>query len=264
MKVSTFFLGSSSLIVISSAFTLTTLSKCTKMEVKPIPSIAPNSFDNRKRQSLTQNGIFSEAQYYQSLDSSSSLVKEFSLYSQLEELTELASNPLPDRPDGIVTIAKFSSLERKECRETEPEYERLSRLHPDTLFLRCYEEFEDANLLMSQAKVMALPTFDIFYKNKRVGRVEGNEITEVEEYIKRYGFINTKLDLFSEEAQNREQLKWGDGAPIDYSRTPRTTARFVPGYDWNTKKGFFDAQADKAMEDFEGMYENWTPKIDDK
>lgn len=213
---------------------------------------------------LSKTSLFAERQNFQSVDSSQSLVREFSLYSQLEELTDLASQPLPQRPDGIVTIAKFSSVTRQECKETEGEYERLSRLHPDTLFLRCMEEYEDANLLMAQANVVTLPTFDIFYKNKRVGRIEGNEYRELEKYIQRYGFINTQLDLFSEEAANREALKWGDGKKKDWKRTPRTTARFVPGYDWDSNKGFFDKQADKAMEDFEGMYENWTPKVDDK
>ena len=218
------------------------------------------SFFSKHQSSLS---LSSQRQYFESPESSTSLIQEFALYSQLEELTDLASNPLPGRPDGIVTICKFSSLSRPECQETELEYERLSRLHPDTLFLRCFEEYEDAHLLISQAKVTALPTFDIFYKNKRVGRIEGNQYTEVEDYIKRYGFMNTKLDLFSEEAKNAQELKWGDGKKKDYSATPRTTNRFFPGYDYNTKKGFFDAQADKAMQDFEGMYENWTPPVDD-
>ena len=226
-----------------------------------IPSFTPIAPRLNKIQSSSE--LFSERQYLETPDSSASLVREFALYSQLEELTELASNPLPERPDGIVTVVRFTSLQRQECKETEMEYERLSRVHPDTLFLRCFEEYEDAHLLMSQAKVMTFPTFDIFYKSKRVGRIEGNEFTMLEDYIKRYGFMNSKLDLFSEEAENAKQLRWGDGTKKDYSATPRTTARFIPGYDWNTKKGFFDDQADKAMQDFEGMYENWTPQVDD-
>lgn len=90
--------------------------------------------------------------------------------------------------------------------------------------------------------------------------MEGSNFGEVEELIDRYQFQNSKLDLFSEISPT----PWGDGRPRDYSRTPRTTARFIPGYDWNSDKGFFDTVADKAEQDLMGMYENsWLPKPDD-
>ena len=63
-----------------------------------------------------------------------------------------------------------------------------------------------------------------------------------------YQFLNSKLDLFSEDAAN----PWGDRtAKADFGATPRTTNRFIPGYDWNTDKGFFDTAGDKAVQNFE-------------
>lgn len=119
---------------------------------------------------------------------------------QLEEIVKLASMPLPERPDGIVCVAKFTSQSAPEGRSrtfflarsavanklyaavpalmscprvffhfkrsakaTEAEYERMARKNPATLHLRCFNEYENANILFGQADVTVLPTFDIFY-----------------------------------------------------------------------------------------------------
>lgn len=87
------------------------------------------------------------------------------------------------------------------------------------------------------------PTFDLFYRGNRVARVEGGSYAEVEELLERYQFQNSKLDLFSEHAVE----PWGDRKVKDPNRTPRTTARFIPGYDWNKDKGFFDDVAGKSF-----------------
>ena len=81
----------------------------------------------------------------------------------------------------------------------------------------------------------------------------------MQELLDRYQFLNSPLDLFSEESP------WGsDEAKADWNKTPRTTARFLPGYDWGSDKGFFDDLADKAERDFVGDYENsWMPTLDD-
>lgn len=94
----------------------------------------------------------------------------------------------------------------------------------------------------------------------RVARIEGASYTEVEELLERYQFQNTKLDLFSEVSPE----PWGDGKVRDPMRTPRTTNRFLPGYDWDSDKGFFDAQADKAESDFEAQFGGWLPNTDDE
>lgn len=216
------------------------------------------------------------------------------MYDQLQEVVQLAAMPLPERPDGIVAIAKFTTASLDDCRTTEAEYERLARSNPSTLFLRCFAEYENADLLFGQAQVTVWPTFDIFYGGtyvctvdarsltqecriytnmpwvhyydfligNRVARVEGPNHVEVEELLKCYQFQNSQLDLFSEVAPN----PWGDGqrAKSDFSKTPRTTARFLPGYDWGSDRGFFDATADKMENDFMGMYEtSWIPDPDD-
>jgi hypothetical protein len=91
----------------------------------------------------------------------------FSTMDQLEEVVKLASMPLPERPDGIVAVAKFSSAKVNNARTTEAEFERLARKNPSTIFLRCFAEYENANLLFGQADVNVIPTFDIFYGGMR-------------------------------------------------------------------------------------------------
>jgi hypothetical protein len=101
---------------------------------------------------------------------------------------------------------------------------------------------------------------NIIRQGNRVARVEGSNMAEVEEFLERYQFTNSKLDLFSEISPT----PWGDGRTnIDYTKTPRTTARFIPGYDWNSNRGFFDTTADKMQNDMIGSFENdWIPKND--
>jgi hypothetical protein len=93
-----------------------------------------------------------------------------------------------------------------------------------------------------------------------VARVEGPNLSEVEELLKNYQFQNSRLDLFSEHAVE----PWGDRKVKDAARTPRTTNRFVPGYDWNKDRGFFDDMADKATKDFEAQFGNWLPNTEDQ
>jgi hypothetical protein len=93
--------------------------------------------------------------------------------------------------------------------------------------------------------------------------LEGANYPELEELLQRYQFMNSDLDLFSERANQKRKLQWGDGKVKDASRTPRTSNRFLPGYDWNSNRGFFDGFADKLQEDFETQYENWIPNVDD-
>jgi hypothetical protein len=90
--------------------------------------------------------------------------------------------------------------------------------------------------------------------------VEGSNLSEVEELLERYQFQNSKLDLFSETSIQ----PWGDGKVKDPNRTPRTTARFIAGYDWNSDKGFFDDLADKAQADFEAQFGGWLPNTEDE
>ena len=92
------------------------------------------------------------------------LTISFSSYEQLEEIVSLAAQSLPSRPDGIVTVAKFTSATSDNCRSTEAEFERVARANPATLFLRCFKEYENADILFGQAQVTVIPTFDMFYR----------------------------------------------------------------------------------------------------
>ncbi len=214
--------------------------------------------------------------YYGSFDSAF-IIREFSIYDQLEDIVNLASKPLPDRPEGIVVIAKYTSSTNPDCRATEASYERLARDNPATLFLRCFQEVEEAQSLFARAAVEVVPTYDVFYQGNRVARVDGQRLSDLENVINQYQFLNSELDLFSEESTVRSPLgtlqpsPWGNGSgsdSADYTKTPRTTASFIPGYDWNKKGGFFDELATDMQKktgfDFEESYENdWMPKIDD-
>lgn len=197
-------------------------------------------------------------------DSQNFMVKEFSQYEELEEIVGLASQPIPERPDGIVCVAKYSSASRKECRPTEPEYERLARDNPATVFLRCFEEYEGADLLFGQASVQNFPTYDVFYGGNRVARVEGSNISELQDVLSMYQLQNSQLDLFSEEATYKRKAQWGDGSAANMAKTPKTTNRFIPGYDWGSDRGFFDDQGDKAQQSFEDSFGNWLPNMEDE
>lgn len=198
------------------------------------------------------------------------------MYEQLEDIVELASKPLPERPDGIVAVAKFTSANNPDCRATEASYERLARDNPATIFLRCFQEMEGANSLFQRAKVDVLPCFDVFYKGNRVARVDGPRYSELETVLNQYQLLNSDLDLFSESANDTynsstpQPSPWGQGGSgqTDFTKRPRTTASFIPGYDWNKKGGFFDGWANDVQKnsefDFEKSYEDdWMPKIDD-
>ena len=188
----------------------------------------------------------------------SSTLARNSEYDELQEVVSLAAQPLPERPDGIVTVAKFTSATSDDCRATEAEYERVARSNPATIFLRCFAEYENAELLLNRAVVTVYPTYDMFYRGNRVARVEGPNLAEVEDLLERYQFQNSQLDLFSEHGAVVEP--WGDRKVKDMSKTPRTTARFLPGYDWGSDKGFFDATADRMENDFMSQFEtSWMP-----
>jgi len=127
--------------------------------------------------------------------------------------------------------------------------------------LRCFAEYENAPILIGKANVQNWPTYDLFYGGNRVARIEGNSLTELEEALDRFQLQNSKLDLFSEQSSK----PWGgeERQRTDPSATPRTTARFIPGYDWGSDKGFFDEVGDRAVKSFEETFENWIPDIDD-
>jgi hypothetical protein len=181
-----------------------------------------------------------------------------SSYDQLSEIVKLASFPLPERPDGIVTVIRYSSIYDADCQLSESSYDLLARQHPATLFLRCYAEATSLDsdsgsdqqaegaLLHARAQVLSLPTCDVFYQKLRVARLEGvsacmgssstsaNVPITLEQILERYEFQNSSLDLFSDDgisAQKGIGMKWGDGtiARDAAMKTPRTTARFVPG-----------------------------------
>jgi len=190
------------------------------------------------------------------------MVREFNEYEQLEEIVDLASKPLPQRPDGVVTVVKYTSSTRDHCVATEADYERLARENPATIFMRCFEEYPDAGIVLGQVDVTVFPTVDLFYGGNRVGRIQGTNHAEVDELLQRYQLQNSDLDLFSEEADNQRRLEFEDRRPS--SQTPQTSNRFVAGYDWDKDKGFFDDAADGYQDQWDTAYENWVPEIQEE
>jgi len=86
----------------------------------------------------------------------------------------------------------------------------------------------------------------------------------LEEVVGNYQFLNSDLDLFSEDADNKRRLAWGEGKIKGDAGTPRTTAAFIPGYDWNLEGSAFDEVAKKVDEQWEDTYGDWVPDINDK
>jgi hypothetical protein len=208
-------------------------------------------------------------------------------YDQLQSIVNLASQSLPERPDGIVCVAKFTSVAASALRNddgsrlvtsAEAEYERMARQNPATIFLRCIRERATtttstqsgaSSLVWDQANIVVCPTFDVFYGGHRVARVEGNEYNQLQQVLDLYQMQNSKLDLFSEDANaSRQRLMWGNGRMPKMSSTniPQTTNRFIPGYDWNNDRGILDDlsnQFQDDFDDFETTFGEWTPNIDD-
>ncbi|KAL3921209.1 MAG: hypothetical protein SGILL_002868 [Bacillariaceae sp.] len=199
---------------------------------------------------------------YYGESSGSFMVKEFADEDQLQEIIYLASQPIPERPDGIVVVVKYSSAQSDACQSTEAEYERLARANPASIFLRNMKEYENAALLQSQQDVQTLPTHDIYYQGSRVRRIEGSNVAELDDAVNQYQFMNSELDLFSEEAKYNRDQSWGESAKRA-NTTPRTTNRFVPGYDWNKKTGAFDEAGGKAQQSFEDAFGGWLPNVDE-
>ena len=115
----------------------------------------------------------------------------------MEEIVKLASQPLPERPDGIVAVAKYTSATMDSCRSTEAEYERLARDNPASIFLRCFAEYDNADILIGKANIQNWPTFDLFYGGSRVARVEGNSLTELEELPSPRHEVDSSIDMNS-------------------------------------------------------------------
>jgi len=183
----------------------------------------------------------------------------------LMNIVDLAQNPLPGATEGVVVVAKYSDAtstgrvlsEYDDNGQAElvvdAGYERIAIENPDTIFLQCDKAFQGGNIAMAKAGVSVLPTFHLFFKGNRVGRVEGPKYNELQGWLTRYGttsltgergerpdFVNNRVD------------PWGERRPSD--QTPGTTNSFVPGYDWGKEGGAFDAAGKKAEDKFKEIF----------
>ena len=188
------------------------------------------------------------------------MVTGFNTLEELDTMVQLARRAIPERPDGIVVVVKYSSLQRDDCQATEAEYDRAARTHPASLFLRCWEEDPQAALLLQQVDVRTWPTIDLFYQGNRVARLEGPPVCshDLDAVLNRYQVLNSTLDLFSEQATPTDRNARSTPTP------PRTTARFLPASEGNPAPSVVAAPGDPAPQSFEDTFENWLPNIEDE
>eukprot|EP00284_Hemiselmis_tepida_P018140 CAMPEP_0174941632 /NCGR_PEP_ID=MMETSP1355-20121228/72267_1 /TAXON_ID=464990 /ORGANISM="Hemiselmis tepida, Strain CCMP443" /LENGTH=119 /DNA_ID=CAMNT_0016188753 /DNA_START=65 /DNA_END=421 /DNA_ORIENTATION=+ len=118
-----------------------------------------------------------------------STVRDVAAEEDLLQIVELASQPLPNRPDGTVTVIMYTSVEDPANQAVEYEYERMSEQRPDCVFLRCYKEYQGAQNFLAVRNVATFPFFEVFYRNAGVGRVAGPQLDRVEGYLKQFGFV---------------------------------------------------------------------------
>ena len=197
-------------------------------------------------------------------DSSSYMVTGFNTLEELDTLVQLARRAIPDRPDGIVVVVKYSSFQRDDCQATEAEYDRAARTNPASLFLRCWEDDPQAAVLLQQVDVRTWPTIDVFYQGSRVARLEGPPVCshDLDAVLNRYQVLNSTLDLFSEQATPTTDR---NDARSTQTTPPRTTARFLPASEGNTAPSVVAAPGDDpAPQSFEDTFENWLPNIEDE
>ena len=63
--------------------------------------------------SQSRNRITLYSSNYTGSGKESFILKEFNQQTDIEDIVKLASAPLTERPDGIVTVAKYSSTTRE-------------------------------------------------------------------------------------------------------------------------------------------------------
>ena len=202
-----------------------------------------------------------------SLDSETSPVRPFADHDELMSLVELAANPLPGAGEGVILVAKYSNS-REEGRIVseydkwgdaevviDEAYQQLAVENPSTIFLQCDVAFQGGKLAMAKAEVNVLPTFDIFCKGNKVGRVQGPEYNEIVGWLTRYGMTSLSGETNQEAPNfvNNRVNPWGQRNENN-NKTPRTTASFIPGFDWDSPDGAFDQAGKQAEEQFRAIF----------
>jgi len=175
------------------------------------------------------------------------------------QICTLASQPLPNRPDGTLVIVQYSSVGETSCKMADGEFDRLSTEYADCVFLRCYREFKGADTTFTLRQITAVPTFEVFNRGQLAGKVTGTRLNDVQDLIKQFGFVVSKTDFFSSSSPYddpnfnaaqiqrpegrkgpEEDLPWereadlaARGGKRDSSKgptsAPRTTMRYFPG-----------------------------------
>jgi len=194
-------------------------------------------------------------------------IRPFADHDALLNLVNLSSQALPGASDGVILVAKYSDS-ASEARllnsydqwgnavvQIDEGYERLAVEHPSCIFMQCDSAFVGSDVARAAAKVSVLPTFHIYYKNNKVGRVEGPKYSDLEGWIARYSFQYTKGDNSEKPNFLKNRVDpWGDGRRKDTTITPQTTGRFVPGYDLDSEEGFFDKTSKKFEKSFDDIF----------
>jgi len=204
--------------------------------------------------------------YISLTDSETSPVRPFADHNVLLNLVELAANPLPGAEEGVIVVAKYTDSKREgklvsefdkwgDAEVTVDEgYSQLAVEYPSTIFLQCDACFAGGKIAMATAGVTTLPTFDFFFKGNKVGRVSGPQYNEVRGWLTRYSMtsLTGEANPDAPDFVNNRVEPWGEKKNM--GRTPRTTARFVPGFDWDSSQGAFDKAGKDAEDKFRAIF----------
>lgn len=172
-----------------------------------------------------------------------SSVHMYSRDSELHEIVKLASRPLPDRPQGMVCVAIYTSNSKNDNYDNNnmEMYETLARNYPGSLFLMNTNMNNSINnkfLMSSQASQTTITTvIDVYARGNRVAQIVENSRGGNEGVL-------LQLQHVLDSHLSQEQLTFDLLAPASSS---------LP-------KGTMDTSTEY---DFESSYGNWLPNVED-
>lgn len=171
-----------------------------------------------------------------------SSVHIYSRDNELHEIVKLASRPLPDRPQGMVCVAIYTSNSKNDNYDNNnvEQYETLARNYPGSLFLMNTNMNNSINnklLLPNSASQTITTIIDVYARGNRVAQIVENSRGGNEGVL-------LQLQHVLDSHLSKEQLTFDLLAPAS-SSLPKATMDTSAEYD------------------FESSYGNWLPNVED-
>lgn len=170
--------------------------------------------------------------------------------NELYEIVKLASRPLPDRPQGMVCVAIYttsSNWKDNNKNNNMEAYEILARNYPGSLFLMNTNMNNSINnnlLLPSSPPSPATITtiIHVYAGGKRVAQIVENSLCGGNE------------DVFLSQLQHELESQLQHAPPLKFDLLAQTPSSSLP-----------TETIDKVAEeyDFESSYGNWLPNVED-